>query len=145
MGVKMEVCSCQCIASLNPNDPLLENRFVLGDEDRMLIFFALLATSAAPETAATPAGKPGIKSTADYPPEALKNGWEGDVVAELTVDATGKARDCTVAVSSGHKVLDDATCDVLIKRARFKPGQDKDGNPVEERVRAPAIRWRLSH
>jgi hypothetical protein len=39
--------------------------------------------------------------------------------------------------------LDDATCDLMIKRAFFKPAKDSNGKPVEDHFRTPPIRWRL--
>jgi protein TonB len=64
----------------------------------------------------------------DYPPEALKNQWEGDVVADLTIDPDGHVAKCTIARSSGHDVLDEKTCEVLKARARFTPAQAPNGH-----------------
>lgn len=83
-----------------------------------------------------------VQSAADYPPEALRNGWEGDVVTDLTINTLGRVSACHVVQSSGHKVLDDATCDLLIKRAIFNPATE-NGKPVEDHVRTPPIKWRL--
>jgi periplasmic protein TonB len=73
----------------------------------------------------------------------LKNGWQGDVVADLTISPLGRVSACHIVVSSGHKVLDDATCDLMIKRAVFRPAKDSNGKPVEDHLRTPPIRWRL--
>jgi protein TonB len=80
---------------------------------------------------------------ADYPPEAMKNGSEGDVVADLTISPEGRVSACKVIQSSGHQVLNDATCDLLIKRARFKPATDANGRPAEDHIRTPPIAWRI--
>jgi protein TonB len=86
-----------------------------------------------------------LYSAADYPPQALRNGWEGDVSAELTISPAGRATACRIVQSSGHDVLDKATCDILIKRARFKPATDSKGIPVEDHFLVPKFRWRLGH
>jgi protein TonB len=83
-----------------------------------------------------------LQTVTDYPPEALRNGWQGDVVADLTVSPAGRVSACQIVESSGHKVLDDATCD-LLKRAVFTPATDSNGKPIEDHVRTPPIKWRL--
>jgi TonB family protein len=84
-------------------------------------------------------------SAADYPVEALKNGWEGEVVADLTVSPEGRVTACAIVKSSGHDVLDQATCDIVRKRAVFKPAIDANGKPIEDHVRTPPIKWALSN
>lgn len=93
--------------------------------------------------AAEPTPSPRLQSADDYPLEAVANGWQGDVVADLTISQTGAVTGRRVIKSSGHQVLDDATCKELTKRARFSPARDKKGNPVEGHFTAPTIRWRL--
>ena len=105
----------------------------------------LLLTLLASTTQSPPPAKPqGIVSADDYPRVAVANGWQGDVGVELTVDRTGRVTACRVTKSSGHQVLDDATCSLLIKRARFDPARDDKGNPVPSHFQTPLIRWRLS-
>lgn len=43
-----------------------------------------------------------------YPPEALKQGLEGETILVLEVDAEGEIRSASVASSSGHVLLDEA-------------------------------------
>lgn len=109
----------------------------------------LLAYAAATRTpAAKPdqgqANVPTLFSYDDYPEEAVRNGWQGDVVVEATVSAEGLPTACTVVRSSGHQVLDDATCRIVMRRARFKPAINADGRPVADHVIIPPIRWRIS-
>jgi protein TonB len=77
----------------------------------------------------------------DYPMEARRSLWSGTVIADLTINARGAVDDCKIVQSSGHKLLDDTTCSILLKRARFKPARDKDGNAVEDTIRTPEIGW----
>lgn len=84
-----------------------------------------------------------VFSADDYPAEAQRNGEEGTVRAALTVDATGRVANCTIIQSSNHESLDNATCNILSRRARFIPARDASGNPVASRVISPPITWRL--
>ena len=46
------------------------------------------------------------------------------------VGVDGFARDCKVAESSGSELLDEVTCRVLTRRARFTPAMDRQGKAV---------------
>jgi protein TonB len=83
-------------------------------------------------------------STDDYPPEAQAKGWEGAVVVDLIIRADGRPRSCHIVRSSGHQVLDVATCEIMIKRARFTPARDSNGRAVEDTFRTPPIKWLLA-
>jgi protein TonB len=50
---------------------------------------------------------------------------------------------CEIIRSSGHKSLDDATCSILQRRARFTPARAADGQPIASTVVSPPIVWRL--
>jgi protein TonB len=82
-------------------------------------------------------------SVYDYPSEAVKNGWQGDVTVDLTVGTNGKVTNCAIVTSSDHEVLDSATCNILMRRAKFKPATDASGQPIESHVIPEPIRWRL--
>jgi protein TonB len=85
-----------------------------------------------------------LLSAADYPREAARRGWEGNVVADLTISPEGRVSACKIVTSSGHGMLDDATCRIMLKRAKFRPASDKQGRPVADTLRTPAIEWRVS-
>ena len=55
----------------------------------------------------------------DYPPAALRARQEGTVLFALDIDGRGCPAKCTITRSSGFAALDDATCPILMKRARF--------------------------
>jgi TonB family protein len=92
---------------------------------------------------ATPIDRPSWFKANDYPFEAMKNGIEGSVDFEVDVDATGNPTACRITSSSGHQILDQATCGVVRSRAHFRPARDSDGKPIGGRYSTKAI-WRLS-
>jgi periplasmic protein TonB len=102
----------------------------------MFILLAQLVSGAAGQPAP-------IQFKSDYPREALKQGWQGDVGADLVVNTKGRVSTCTIYQSSGHSVLDQATCELFRKRARFRPATDANGSPIEGRVHADLIKWRI--
>jgi periplasmic protein TonB len=42
----------------------------------------------------------------------------------------GSVRDCEIERSSGSRILDRATCDLITRRFRFWPSRDERGRPV---------------
>lgn len=86
------------------------------------LYFALAASLATPAAA---------QRNADYPAEARRNGWEGKVVFRALIGVDGRAKTCEIVQSSGHAVLDDATCVKVIDTARFEPARDDKGAAVE--------------
>ena len=79
----------------------------------------------------------------DYPADAQMKGEQGTAQARLTIDVYGLVSNCTIIRSSGHRSLDDATCRILQKRARFSPARDQYGRAVPDSVTTPPITWRL--
>jgi protein TonB len=71
-----------------------------------------------------------------YPPEALRDGIEGTVVVELTVDVRGRVADVRLVASSGWSVLD---LDALVRAREFAFAPI----PAAQRVRVP-VRYRLT-
>jgi protein TonB len=55
---------------------------------------------------------------------------EGTVAFTLDIDTRGCPTRCTITKSSGFATLDDATCPILMKRARFQPAVDANGVPI---------------
>lgn len=74
-------------------------------------------------------GKPPI-STDDYTSNSLVNGEQGTVVVRLIVGVNGKARDCTIAATSGYQALDNAAKWKLCRSLKLRPAM-VDGVPVE--------------
>ena len=85
---------------------------------------------------------PALFSTDDYPEAALRHEEQGIVHYTLSIDPRGKVSNCVITRSSGSVALDDATCRVLQRRARFDPARDIDGKPVAD-LQTGRIRWKL--
>ena len=79
-------------------------------------------------------------SVDDYPAAAKGTGAKGKVDARLWVDVTGRVVGCNILHSSGYPVLDQATCNILRRRARYGPGIDSRGQPVVSTV-DESITW----
>lgn len=94
-----------------------------------------------PPKAATPKGNPATWMTLnDYPSRALRNEEEGVTGIRLTVGTTGLVESCMVTRSSGSPSLDEATCSIMQRRARFNPATDGEGNPTVG-VYSSSVRW----
>lgn len=100
----------------------------------------------APKPAASPPvplGSPGDWATdLDYPASALKHQAVGTSRFTLDIDVNGLPVGCAITLSSGHSDLDELTCNLLKKRARFRPATDAAGNAVPGKF-ASAVVWRL--
>lgn len=78
----------------------------------------------------------------DYPAAAVRAEAEGVTSVRYTIDASGRATNCSVTKSSGNGVLDSTTCSLIERRFRFTPAQDAAGNKIPE-TRSQSIRWQL--
>ncbi len=69
----------------------------------------------------------------DYPNSPVRpDPWpEGRVEFRLRVNALGKVSACQITKSSGYERLDKVTCKILLRRARFKPAKNADGEAIE--------------
>lgn len=65
-----------------------------------------------------------------YPRAALMGRLQGTVLLQIRVDVEGRPVAVEIARSSGHKVLDQAARDQVIKHWRFRPAL-QDGHAVE--------------
>jgi TonB family protein len=78
----------------------------------------------------------------DYPSAAKAAGEEGEAIARMDVDATGRVTACAIVVSSGSTSIDKATCDVSLQRGRFHPAIGADGSPMAA-PRILPVTWHL--
>ena len=78
----------------------------------------------------------------DYPSRALRQDREGTTRIRVTYGVDGRATSCDVVSSSGHGDLDDKTCKLIMRRGRFLPGTDRNGNPSGGTWSAP-VRWEI--
>jgi TonB family protein len=93
--------------------------------------------------ALSPRGTPGSWASADdYPRLGLINKWEGTTAFRLDVGKDGRVSDCQVTSTSGYALLDEATCRLIRRRARFNPALNENGNPISWGY-ASRVRWNI--
>ncbi len=104
------------------------------------------ASSAAAQGAAplaTPLGNPRDWITQDdYPPAAMRIGAQGAVEVRLDIDERGWVAACGVVATSNSSALDDATCALLKRRARFVPQKAASGAAFAG-IYLRTVRWSL--
>ena len=89
-----------------------------------------------PPKPATPRNNPGTWATPnDYPSRALREDREGTTGFRVTIDDNGRVASCSIVSSSGHADLDEATCKLVTRRARFRKPSDGYGSVYSNRVR----------
>jgi TonB family protein len=114
----------------------------------MLFFAAFLVGAAAPVLADTPAGEKTRNAQSwdvlfsEYPPRALAAGEQGMVGYKVKLDRDGYATECEVTRPSGHALLDQETCRLILNRATFKGVRDASGRRVAT-VSEGTVNWVL--
>lgn len=81
-------------------------------------------------------------SVEDYPNTAERERREGSVGFRLSVGKDGRTAACSITKTSGSADLDEATCKAMMRRTRFTPAYDANGNPVEG-VFESRVSWKL--
>ena len=81
-------------------------------------------------------------STDDYRPSWVRRELTGLARFRLEIAANGRVTDCTVTGSTGHGVLDIATCKLVTQRARFEPARGGTGEAVASSY-SGAVLWQL--
>lgn len=93
--------------------------------------------------AAAPRNDPGGWVTnADYRSDWIRRELTGTARFRLDIAASGKVTGCTITRSTGHEALDEATCRLVQRRARFQPARGSDGEPVAGSY-SSAVLWQL--
>ncbi len=114
---------------VDPVDPLFSS-----DEIRLLPLPPLGPVGApkfGADIAATPRNNAASWVTDnDYRTPWINRGFSGLASFQLEISATGRVEDCRITRSSGHAELDQATCSLISKRARFNPAKDASGRTV---------------
>lgn len=78
-----------------------------------------------------PIGNPANWATTnDYPGRFSENGIGGSVRFLVIVGADGKPTECKVALTSGVPELDKVTCQLVLRRAQFRPATNAQGEPM---------------
>ncbi|MGB3711231.1 MAG: energy transducer TonB [Erythrobacter sp.] len=102
-----------------------------------------LPTKTLDPVGASPKGNPGgWISNRDYRSSWINRGYAGTAGFALTIDAKGRIAQCAITRSTGHSVLDKATCDLLERRAKFNPAKDSEGKAVSGTYRN-SVTWKI--
>ena len=82
-----------------------------------------------PDIAASPRNNAARWVTdSDYKSRWIREDMFGSASFRLEIAANGRVENCRITRSTGHAALDQATCDLIAKRARFNPAKDGSGN-----------------
>lgn len=82
--------------------------------------------------------------SSDYPLEALNKNQSGTIGVLVWVEPDGLISTCEVIEPVASLILNQTTCNILKRRARFAPAKDAAGKAI----RAPStarINWQLAH
>lgn len=85
-----------------------------------------------------------IFTSDDYPSDAFNRNQEGKAQFLLLIDEKGAVAGCHVLVPSGVPILDAIGCQVIRKRAVFRPARNAAGKGVRSMVTTPPIVWRMA-
>jgi periplasmic protein TonB len=111
----------------------------------ILFWFAAITTNAQPadySDIGVEQTKNGAFIFRKYPPRAKAAGEQGDVTFRAEYDKKGSILSCEVTKSSGFKRLDEDTCELIVKHARFKPELLKRGKRVDG-IQTGLVEWRI--
>ena len=139
--------------NLNPNPIQIDTTNVLLPPFKPLILTPAPSGIPKPIPSATtpsytpvnvrPRNDPGAwVTTNDYRSSWITREMVGTASFKVQVGANGKAESCLITKSSGHGALDQATCDLISKRARFEPAKNSKGEKVGGTY-ASSVRWQL--
>jgi TonB family protein len=90
----------------------------------MALVASLLANAVIAATPATPLPWYNFQ---DYPQKAFDREWQGTTTMAVLIDPAGRVADCSVIKSSGYAELDKQTCWVAMRRVKFSPAIDPNG------------------
>lgn len=76
----------------------------------------------------------GNLSDRDYPAGLVEQAPSGVVWVRYAVETDGRATDCTVTDSSGHREIDEITCRLIEQRYRFAPARDGANRPIRSNL-----------
>jgi TonB family protein len=89
-----------------------------------------------------PTGVVSLFSTDDYPSSAVSKKEQGTAGVRFWIGPDGRASDCQVVESSGSQTLDDQTCSIMEKRARYSPARNNKGEVIRS-IGFQRIRWEI--
>ena len=78
----------------------------------------------------------------NYPPRALANGEQGAVYFVVALDKAAHATSCQVTHGSGHPLLDEETCNLIVQHAVFNSVLDANGRATKSTHEGVVV-WRI--
>jgi protein TonB len=81
-------------------------------------------------------------TTNDYPSISLKREEQGISRFRVVVGTDGKVKSCEITASSGSTQLDNTTCNLVTRRAKFQPATNESGERIVGTY-SNAVRWQL--
>ena len=78
----------------------------------------------------------------NYPPRALAAGEQGPVFFVVTLDKDARATSCEVTHGSGHPLLDQETCELIVLHAVFKSAKDAQGHVIKQTAEG-VVNWTI--
>jgi TonB family protein len=78
-----------------------------------------------------------------YPARARAAGEQGLVGFTIRLDTAGQPTSCEVTHSSGHRLLDEETCSLVLTHAVFQAEKDAEGNKISV-TREGVINWKIA-
>ena len=92
---------------------------------------------------AKPKNSPGGWITdSDYRTSWINREMTGIAGFKVTVGTDGRGENCAITQSTGHTALDEATCRLIERRARFEPARNAQGEKVRGSF-ANKVAWRI--
>ncbi|HWK42162.1 MAG TPA: TonB family protein [Croceibacterium sp.] len=78
----------------------------------------------------------------DYPRRSLVDGNEGTARYRLVIGTNGRVSSCEITTSTGDTLLDQTTCRLIERRARFSTATDGNGAKVLGTY-SGSVRWEI--
>ena len=78
----------------------------------------------------------------NYPPRALAAGEQGPVFFVVTLDKDARPISCEVTHGSGHPLLDQETCELIVLHAVFKSAKDANGHLIKQTAEG-VVNWAI--
>jgi TonB family protein len=77
-----------------------------------------------------------------YPPRALAAGEQGAVFFIVTIDNNGQPTSCDVTHSSGYRLLDEETCNLIVQHGTFKAVVGPKGK-LKQSTHEGVVNWTI--
>lgn len=114
---------------------------------RLISLLTISSLVASPAVAASPDKSERMRQLSEvvfqhYPPGSLARGEQGAVYFVVTLDKDAHATSCQVTHGSGHPLLDEETCDLIVKNAVFNSVKGPGGHATKS-THEGVVYWRI--